>query len=582
DDCDGTVDEDFKQGGAWLLDEHCGTCNNGCADKIDHGVGACGGTAAAPVCIAASCDEGYVKINEFQCQLPPDVSCQLCAEDADCYAGTCEPLDGQAVCLAPCDLDGGCPEGHVCEVGDAGVERCMPTTGSCSCTAGNDGAKRTCEDANLYGACFGVETCDGETGWGGCSAPMPALEECDGYDQDCDGLIDEDVPVGFACENTVAGIGACPGVAACFGSQGTKCQGPVPTQESCDYQDNDCDGAVDEDYLDDDLYADFDHCGACNTSCAVGFPNAAGTTCQSDGAQAQCVVTACEEGFVQINDFQCIPDVANICQECATDANCLGADAACVALAEGSFCGKGCGVASDCPEGFSCDDVGKPSKQCVPSTGSCSCDGTNSSLSVACDKTHTPGDPSQPAYTCTGSKQCTSGGWGECDLPAEACDGIDNDCDGLTDDPFQNANGQYHLVAHCGGCGISCLAVQPPHAVASCDLDGLTPQCGYACESGWFDVNGLSDDGCECAPVPGDDLVGDGADTNCDGIEGEIAKSLFVTKTGDDDATGDWQDPMRTLDAAIARAETVGARDVLVATGVYSENVALRSGIGVY
>ena len=65
------------------------------------------------------------------------------------------------------------------------------------------------------------------------------LRSCDDEDNDCDGVVDEDLGV-TVCE-TECGIGN----AVCV--QGEEiCFGPEPQEEICDYLDNDCDGEVDE------------------------------------------------------------------------------------------------------------------------------------------------------------------------------------------------------------------------------------------------------------------------------------------------------------------------------------------------
>ncbi|MCB9545027.1 MAG: hypothetical protein H6706_03950 [Myxococcales bacterium] len=83
--------------------------------------------------------------------------------------------------------------------------------------------------------------CVGETG-------EPAPERCDGADEDCDGAVDEDFQVGAAC---AVGRGACerPGVRACGPDGEGVCVGEpgLPVAEQCNDVDDDCDGAIDED-----------------------------------------------------------------------------------------------------------------------------------------------------------------------------------------------------------------------------------------------------------------------------------------------------------------------------------------------
>ncbi|MCB9729539.1 MAG: hypothetical protein H6744_08515 [Deltaproteobacteria bacterium] len=582
DDCDGSFDETFKdEDGHWTLDAHCGTCGNACADRFPNATGACGGAPEAPLCVIDTCDDGLVKVSDFLCTPPVDATCAPCSTDADCFQGSCVPLDGQKVCVGACDA-GSCPDGFGCETIEDGVERCVPVSGSCSCNSATQGAKRTCIADNMFGSCFGVETCVADSGWSGCTATPASAETCDGADNDCNGLIDDGVLTGVPCTNDVDGVGSCDGTLVCLGSQGEVCQGPTPTAEACDFKDNDCDGAVDESFTAGGVYNTFEHCGTCNLSCAIGFPNAESTTCQVAGGQAQCVVQSCKPGFVKLNPFQCIPDAVNVCQACAADENCLGDGAGCTEIGEGTFCTTACASQDDCESGFVCQEVGKPSKQCVPQSGSCTCDGTNTDLSRACQLTYTPPNPALPEYTCNGSQQCTADGWGACALPDDVCDGLDNDCDGKIDEAFKDATGAYTTVQHCGGCNISCLALSVPNADASCSTSGPVPTCSFTCKGGYEDVDGLSDNGCECLPQAGDDLAGDGVDSNCDGIDGDLNQAIFVAKDGDDGASGSRDEPMLTISAALSRAFQSGKRDVYVATGVYSENVVLIEGIGLF
>ncbi len=122
---------------------------------------------------------------------------------------------------------------------------------------------------------------------------IPWREVCNGIDDDCNGIIDDNIPHAGFCGSDV---GECtPGILACsFGR--FVCTGRGPRSERCDRRDNDCDGVVDEgvrnrcgqcgpnprercDYQDNDcdgavdeginLNTDNFNCGACNQRCAV-------------------------------------------------------------------------------------------------------------------------------------------------------------------------------------------------------------------------------------------------------------------------------------------------------------------------
>jgi hypothetical protein len=537
-----------------------------------------------------SCPDGYsckgasVGGQDIQFLCVPTVQkvCTDCVEDTNCNGGACLSFDGSQYCAAPCETDDSCPAGFSCTNAPNGEKEgnfCIPSSGSCSCTIANTGEQQTCQKENELGTCFGVETCDPDIGWVGCTATEPTSEICDGQDNDCDGLVDEELATGVPCQITVEGIGTCQGTEVCFGPQGVICQGASPEAEVCDFKDNDCDGETDEDFKIGGQYASFDHCGTCFASCQNAIANAAETSCAVPGGVPQCVVDECLPGYTQVGVLQCVSQLQVNCAPCITDDDCNAPDAACLNLDDGNFCATSCGAESACPLGYTCNSTDYDAPYCVPESGSCTCDGTNTSLSQACAVTYEPPDTEQPSYTCEGLRNCTVSGWSECNLPVELCDGADNNCDGEVDETFKNGDGKYWQVENCGGCNISCLALVFPNAVPICDASGAFPQCAYECASAWVDVNGDPSDGCECLPEIGPDFPGDGLDTNCDGIDGEADNAIFVAKNGSDQNPGTFEAPVLTITEALDRAIAFDKRDIYVATGVYSESIILSNGI---
>lgn len=76
-----------------------------------------------------------------------------------------------------------------------------------------------------------------------------------------------------------------------------------------------------------------------------------------------------------------------------------------------------------------------------------------------------------------------------------------------------------------------------------------------------------------------------GEDLNCDGIDGTVSRSVFVSPDGLDSAVGTLDDPVRTIGKAVTLAQASGGKrtDVLICAATYPENVLVTgTGVGLH
>ncbi len=300
-----------------------------------------------------------------------------------------------------------------------------------------------------------------------CQPGLPASADttCDGLDEDCSGAADED----FVAVATSCGVGVCgaSGATSCVGGQVTNsCQPGVPASldASCDGLDEDCDGAVDEDYA------------SLQTSCGVG-------ACGASGA------TSCVGG--QVTD-SCQPGVP-----ASVDATCNGLDEDCSGAADEDFvpvatsCGVGvCGAsgATSCVEGQGIDSC-QPG---APASLDASCDGLDEDCDGVVDEDYASLPTSCGVGACgaTGATSCVLGeALDSCEpgLPAASdttCDAVDDDCDALADEDYvaletscgTGACSSSGATSCAGGSVVdSCAPGSPAPVDASCD--GVDDDC---------------------------------------------------------------------------------------------------------
>ncbi len=431
DDCDGKVDEE-----AAGLGDPC--TDPGFETQAD--TGAC--TFGTKVCAGNLTCVGY--------QGPRAETCNQLDDDCD---GVVDEDTGTEICNGlDDDCDTQIDEGLTCVSCAGGSELCNGQDDDCDGQIDElwPALGTVCNNGQRYGCKrVGVVTCTADGSNALCNAEpiAPEVEQCNGKDDDCDGVADEDAPahplaspVGDACGGIPGSCNA--GFFKCTSGQ-LACDTSTATAELCNGKDDDCDGFVDEDVqadvglpcvpLGQASAANEGACTSGHTDCVAGAIACHGYT----GPTAEVCNGLDDDCNGSVDDDAYCPNPDGLCDRGRCLAPCSAAPCPfgyfCASLAHGPYCAPDPCTHVKCAANEACD---QGSGQCAKICGRVHCAPGEQCVGGACVDCFVAG--------CSAGRMCVANlqGVGICDddrckqphcKASEEC--VDGACHALECDP---------------------------------------------------------------------------------------------------------------------------------------------------
>jgi hypothetical protein len=508
--------------------EICNGIDDNCDGNIDEGASAsCSLPHAVSSCVAGACAVASCTTGFADCDLQAADGCEA-DMTAPSTCGTCTNNCAEPNTVPACSA-------NTCKVAScsAGYADCNPASPYDGCET------HTAADVSNCGNCGNV--CSFPNASPLCNNGSCAQGPCNQGFADCSAAAGCETATGSDVNN----CGSCNHV--CSAPNGTAaCANGTCGVASCFSGYADCTAAPGCETF---TVSDPNNCGSCNHVCSTAHATPACT-------MGNCVIASCNNGYAD-----CDTNPLNGCEILlGTIANC-------------GACGDVCSTSHGTP---ACSANKCATGSCNPGFGDCNMLPSDGCETQTSNNVNNCGACGNVCTAPNGTPGCTNGnctvtacnnGFADCNMvPSDGCES------NLTTDP-----------THCGTCTNDCTNAFP-HGIAGCG-NGACVLAG--CQPNFYDIDGLASDGCEyaCTVMTGIDEPDDTfTDSNCDGIDGDKTRAIFVDiATGNDANAGTMAAPVQHVNAGIAKAQgTPGKTEVYISNGSYNETVTLVNGISLY